>query len=98
MCLTISESIHINSGLLSVGNVISALGDTKKKSVHIPYRDSKITRLLKVRIILCKMFTKMNFTLNLKVFCFDCASSSGSRLRSIERLSEVKAVRKASCG
>ncbi|XP_035825943.1 kinesin-like protein KIF27 isoform X2 [Aplysia californica] len=41
------ESIHINSGLLSVGNVISALGDGKKKSMHIPYRDSKITRLLK---------------------------------------------------
>ncbi|KAK6191693.1 hypothetical protein SNE40_003312 [Patella caerulea] len=41
------ESIHINTGLLSLGNVISALGDPKKKSTHIPYRDSKITRLLK---------------------------------------------------
>ncbi|XP_035668109.1 kinesin-like protein KIF27 isoform X2 [Branchiostoma floridae] len=41
------ESIHINSGLLALGNVISALGDTKKKISHIPYRDSKITRLLK---------------------------------------------------
>ena len=42
------ESIHINSGLLALGNVISALGDTtKKKIAHIPYRDSKITRLLK---------------------------------------------------
>ncbi|XP_076451061.1 kinesin-like protein KIF27 [Babylonia areolata] len=41
------ESIHINSGLLSLGNVISSLGDPKKKSNHIPYRDSKITRLLK---------------------------------------------------
>ncbi|CAL1543407.1 unnamed protein product [Lymnaea stagnalis] len=41
------ESIHINSGLLSLGNVISALGDVKKKSTHIPYRESKITRLLK---------------------------------------------------
>jgi len=43
------ESVHINSGLLALGNVISALGDTKKKVSHIPYRDSKITRLLKVR-------------------------------------------------
>ena len=43
-----TESVHINSGLLALGNVISALGDTKKKtSHHIPYRDSKITRLLK---------------------------------------------------
>lgn len=41
------ESVYINSGLLSLGNVISALGDTKKKVTHIPYRDSKITRILK---------------------------------------------------
>ncbi|RUS90635.1 hypothetical protein EGW08_001632, partial [Elysia chlorotica] len=41
------ESIYINSGLLSLGNVISALGDVKKKAIHIPYRESKITRLLK---------------------------------------------------
>ncbi|KAK7479550.1 hypothetical protein BaRGS_00029187 [Batillaria attramentaria] len=41
------ESIHINSGLLSLGNVISSLGDPKKKPIHIPYRDSKITRILK---------------------------------------------------
>ncbi|KAH3886113.1 hypothetical protein DPMN_010114 [Dreissena polymorpha] len=41
------ESVHINSGLLALGNVISALGDPKKKSTHIPYRESKITRLLK---------------------------------------------------
>ncbi|XP_027490967.1 kinesin-like protein KIF27 isoform X5 [Corapipo altera] len=41
------ESIHINSGLLALGNVISALGDPKRKSVHIPYRDAKITRILK---------------------------------------------------
>ncbi|XP_013410614.1 kinesin-like protein KIF27 isoform X2 [Lingula anatina] len=41
------ESVHINSGLLALGNVISALGDTKKKVSHIPYRDSKITRMLK---------------------------------------------------
>ncbi|KAL3842329.1 hypothetical protein ACJMK2_020357 [Sinanodonta woodiana] len=41
------ESVHINSGLLSLGNVISALGDPKKKSTHIPYRESKITRILK---------------------------------------------------
>ncbi|KAM9367927.1 kinesin-like protein KIF27 [Phaethornis superciliosus] len=41
------ESIQINSGLLALGNVISALGDPKRKSVHIPYRDAKITRILK---------------------------------------------------
>ncbi|XP_023423135.1 kinesin-like protein KIF27 isoform X2 [Cavia porcellus] len=41
------ESIQINSGLLALGNVISALGDPRRKSSHIPYRDTKITRLLK---------------------------------------------------
>ncbi|XP_072461620.1 kinesin-like protein KIF27 isoform X2 [Notamacropus eugenii] len=41
------ESIQINSGLLALGNVISALGDPRKKGTHIPYRDAKITRILK---------------------------------------------------
>ncbi|NXT19308.1 KIF27 protein, partial [Syrrhaptes paradoxus] len=41
------ESIQINRGLLALGNVISALGDPKRKSVHVPYRDAKITRILK---------------------------------------------------
>ena len=45
--LTLTESVHINSGLLSLGNVISALSDPKRKVAHIPYRDSKITRILK---------------------------------------------------
>lgn len=40
------EGISINSGLLSLGNVISALGDASRKATHIPYRDSKLTRLL----------------------------------------------------
>ena len=54
------ESVHINSGLLALGNVISALSSndassnnnnnnntTKRKANHIPYRESKITRILK---------------------------------------------------
>ncbi|KAI9032872.1 P-loop containing nucleoside triphosphate hydrolase protein [Phycomyces nitens] len=40
------EGININAGLLALGNVISALGDSSKRSTHIPYRDSKLTRLL----------------------------------------------------
>ncbi|OMJ21376.1 Kinesin-like protein KIF21A [Smittium culicis] len=40
------EGISINSGLLALGNVISALGDALKKQLHIPYRNSKLTRLL----------------------------------------------------
>lgn len=40
------EGISINCGLLALGNVISALGDKSKKALHVPYRDSKLTRLL----------------------------------------------------
>lgn len=40
------EGISINQGLLALGNVISALGDETRKAAHIPYRDSKLTRML----------------------------------------------------
>uniref|UniRef100_A0A8D2LZH9 Kinesin family member 4B n=1 Tax=Varanus komodoensis TaxID=61221 RepID=A0A8D2LZH9_VARKO len=40
------EGININKGLLCLGNVISALGDETKKGSFVPYRDSKLTRLL----------------------------------------------------
>ncbi|KAG5647313.1 hypothetical protein DXG03_000851 [Asterophora parasitica] len=44
----IKEGISINSGLLALGNVISALGDPSRSKLHthVPYRDSKLTRLL----------------------------------------------------
>ncbi len=44
----LAEGIKINAGLLALGNVISILGDPKKKNsgAHVPYRDSKLTRLL----------------------------------------------------
>lgn len=46
--LRFKEGVHINRGLLALGNVISALGDDKKRKegTHVPYRDSKLTRLL----------------------------------------------------
>ncbi|KAI9505274.1 P-loop containing nucleoside triphosphate hydrolase protein [Coemansia spiralis] len=50
------EGISINAGLLALGNVVSALGGSAsnpngtsqltKRAVHVPYRDSKLTRLL----------------------------------------------------
>jgi len=46
--------VHINRGLLALGNVISALGDEKKRKEggHVPYRDSKLTRLLQASKLL----------------------------------------------
>ncbi|KAI9151015.1 hypothetical protein H9P43_009630 [Blastocladiella emersonii ATCC 22665] len=43
------ESIKINSGLLALGNVINALSAPNQRGEppgHVPYRDSKLTRLL----------------------------------------------------
>ncbi|ODQ49292.1 hypothetical protein PICMEDRAFT_14762 [Pichia membranifaciens NRRL Y-2026] len=40
------EGANINKSLLALGNCINALCDLKR-SKHIPYRDSKLTRLLK---------------------------------------------------
>ncbi|XP_078268131.1 chromosome-associated kinesin KIF4-like [Rhinoraja longicauda] len=42
----LKEGININRGLLSLGNVISALGDENNRNGFVPYRDSKLTRLL----------------------------------------------------
>ena len=41
----LEESKQINRSLSALGNVISALTDAKTRQ-HIPYRDSKLTRML----------------------------------------------------
>ncbi|GMH47768.1 hypothetical protein TrRE_jg1943 [Triparma retinervis] len=44
---TLKEGAAINKSLMALGQVINALGDLAKgKNVHIPYRDSQLTRLL----------------------------------------------------
>eukprot|EP00158_Paraphelidium_tribonemae_P006245 Partr_v1_DN27744_c0_g1_i2_m67490 putative Kinesin family member len=46
---TLTETLNINKSLLTLGNCISALADmkkSKKSNVHVPYRDSKLTKLL----------------------------------------------------
>lgn len=40
------EGANINKSLLALGNCINALCDPRQKN-HVPYRDSKLTRLLK---------------------------------------------------
>lgn len=44
------EGANINRSLLALGNCINALSESIQRNIksHIPYRDSKLTRLLKV--------------------------------------------------
>ena len=41
------EGSNINKSLLALGNCINILSEKAKKAGHVPYRDSKLTRLLK---------------------------------------------------
>ncbi|KAL4469452.1 hypothetical protein ABPG74_004705 [Tetrahymena malaccensis] len=41
------EGSKINRSLLALGNCINILSDSKKQGAYVPYRDSKLTRLLK---------------------------------------------------
>jgi len=41
------EGANINRSLLALGNCINILGDKKKNGMFVPYRDSKLTRMLK---------------------------------------------------
>ncbi len=41
------EGANINRSLLSLGNCINILSDKNKMGSFVPYRDSKLTRLLK---------------------------------------------------
>lgn len=45
--MKMKEGININMGLLALGNVIAALTDDTGKVNYIPYRDSKLTRILR---------------------------------------------------
>lgn len=42
----LTETNNINKSLLVLGTCISALSDSSKREGHIPYRDSKLTKLL----------------------------------------------------
>ena len=67
------EGININKGLLALGNVISLLGDVSRqseKTLHVPYRNSKLTRFLqdslggnsRTLMVCCVSPADINFT------------------------------------
>ncbi len=69
------EATRINLSLSALGNVISALVDGRSK--HIPYRDSKLTRLLQdslggnTKTLMvknkCRFFLLQNYKLSIKL-------------------------------
>lgn len=76
------EAVNINGSLLALGNVVSALATGKK---HVPFRDSKLTRLLEGRV-------GGNCRTNLIVCCSpsaDSASESVSALSFAARAMKV---------
>ncbi|XP_063717870.1 kinesin-1 heavy chain-like [Symsagittifera roscoffensis] len=62
----LNEAKNINKSLSCLGNVINAL--TEKKKTHVPYRDSKLTRILqeslgcnaRMTMVICCSPAKMN--------------------------------------
>ena len=45
--IRLREGAKINTSLLALANCINALGDKSKKGFFVPFRDSKLTRMLK---------------------------------------------------
>jgi hypothetical protein len=83
-----------NSGLHALGNVISALGDPTKKTTHIPYRDSKLTRLLQdslggnaqTMMVACVSATELNLNETLSTVKY------ANRARNIKNRAEINEV------
>ncbi|GJN88660.1 hypothetical protein Rhopal_001626-T1 [Rhodotorula paludigena] len=88
------EGISINAGLSALGNVISALGDPTKKATHIPYRDSKLTRLLqdslggnaRTMMVACVSPTEFNLQETLNTLRY------ANRARNIKNRAEINEV------
>ena len=85
----------INKGLLALGNVIGALTEGSGRK-HIPYRDSKLTRILQVRgsgllthimhnaaVLHLKVPAKSGSKLSLSVFLLAVAICCGSAVVSV---------------
>ena len=56
-----SEGVQINQGLLALGNVIAALTEGTSRK-HVPYRDSKLTRILQASLLpmLCHLIIQQS--------------------------------------
>ncbi|KAJ9113882.1 hypothetical protein QFC19_000075 [Naganishia cerealis] len=88
------EGISINAGLTALGNVISALAEPASKHAHIPYRDSKLTRLLQDSLggnsytIMIACVSPIEYNLNETINTL----RYGSRARNIKNRAEANQV------
>ncbi|WVR07124.1 hypothetical protein IAU60_004165 [Kwoniella sp. DSM 27419] len=90
------EGISINSGLLALGNVISTLCDPVKARGHIPYRDSKLTRMLQDSIggnslttmIACVSAIEANIGETINTIKY---ASRARNIKNVARLNQVEA-------
>lgn len=69
------EGANINRSLLALGNCINALGKGYTEGKYVPYRDSKLTRLLKDSL---GGNCKVRITLETATFRPDAAKSTDS--------------------
>ena len=80
--ITLKEGININKGLLCLGNVITALTVNSKGKRYVPYRDTKLTRIL-----------QDSLGGNSRTFMIACCSPADSNLE--ETLSTMKYASRA---
>ena len=82
----LTEANNINKSLMVLGNCISALSKSGDRKVHIPYRDSKLTKLLAdslsgngITLMVCYFFFYVfNSILQKKnIFIADCLCITG---------------------
>ena len=84
------EGSSINKSLLALGNCLNILSDSNKTGCYIPYRDSKLTRIL-----------KDSLSGNAKLIMIACISGSKTQLEETantliyaSRASKIKFIQK----
>jgi hypothetical protein len=84
------EGIAINQGLLALGNVISALSDETRRGGHVPYRDSKLTRMLQDSLggnshtLMLACISPSDFYLQESINTLEYASKAGNIKNQVE--------------
>lgn len=82
----LKEAQNINRSLSALGDVIGALSETKKKSNHVPYRNSKLTFILQdslsgnSKVLMFSNFSPASY--NVSETC--CTLSFALRCRAVE--------------